>query len=96
MVGGLRAMTTRQLPPNCEEAITMLRTVLSQCTYPDLDLSNEEDAQTLLARRQCAEAAMQRLEIELGFREHRLSGARRQSITPSKAITVALRSMSRP
>jgi hypothetical protein len=72
MVGGLRAMTTRQLPPNCEEVITMLRTVLSQCTYPDLDLSTEEDAHTLLARRQCAEAAMHRLEIELGFREHRL------------------------
>jgi hypothetical protein len=62
-------MTARQLPPNCEEAIAMLRHLLAQCTYADLDGSYEEDAMTLFARRQVAEASLQRLEIELGFRE---------------------------
>lgn len=69
MVGGLRAMTARQLAPNCEEAIGMLRTLLSRCSYPDLDVSVEEEANELLARRQLAEASLQRLEIELGFRK---------------------------
>jgi hypothetical protein len=68
MVGGLRAMNSRQLPPNCEEAIAMLRALLAQCTYPDLDPSAEEDVNTLLARRQVAEASLQKIEIELGFR----------------------------
>jgi hypothetical protein len=69
MVGGLRPMNSKQLPPSCAEALDMLRALLAQCTYPDLDLSIEEDANTLLARRQVAEASLQRLEIELGFRK---------------------------
>jgi hypothetical protein len=61
-------MTARQLPPNCKEAIVMLRWLFSQCSYGDLDISIEEGAMTLLARWQVAEASLQRLEIELGFR----------------------------
>jgi hypothetical protein len=59
-------------------------------THPNLDLSNEEDAMTLLACRPCAESAMQRLEIELVFQP---SGSDSQetklgcrSITPKKKI----------
>jgi hypothetical protein len=64
-------MTAKQLPPNCREAIKMLRVLLSTCcTYGDLDpLVEDEDANTLLARRQVAEASLQRLEIELGLRK---------------------------
>ncbi|GAC1559741.1 MAG: hypothetical protein NVS2B7_34240 [Herpetosiphon sp.] len=69
MVGSLRAMTSAQLPPSCEEAILALREVLAQCTYPDLDISNENDGVMLLARGQVPEASLQRLEIELGFRK---------------------------
>jgi hypothetical protein len=69
MVGGLRAMNAKQLAPNCAEAIKMLRVLLSQCSYADLDISEEEDVATLLARRQVAEASLQRLEIELGLRK---------------------------
>jgi hypothetical protein len=68
MVGGLKPMTSKQLPPNCADALEMLRALLAECTYPDLDLDNKDDSMTLLARRQVAEASLQRLEIELGFR----------------------------
>ena len=86
MVGGLRPMNSKQLPPNCAEALDMLRALLAQCTYPDLDLSIEEDANTLLARRQVAEASLQRLEIELGFREPPLKRKKR-SVAKEKKDT---------
>ena len=79
MVGGLRAMTERQLPPNCEEAIILLRELLSRCSYPDLDISDDEGAKTLLARRQVAEASLQRLEIRLGFRKPPVSRKRKKT-----------------
>jgi len=68
MVGGLRPMNSKQLPPTCEEALTTLRALLAQCSYSDLDISNKQDVRMLLARRQ-AEASLQKLEIELGFRK---------------------------
>jgi hypothetical protein len=84
MVGGMRAMTTAQLPPNCEEAIRMLRFLFSICTYNDLDVDLEEDAKTLLARRQVAEASLQRLEIELGFRKPPSKPKKRPAIRAEK------------
>jgi len=80
VVGSLRAMTSAQLPPNCKEAISALRGLLAQCTYPDLDVSNEDDVDTLLARRQVAEASLQRLEIELGFRKPPIKRRQKRSI----------------
>jgi hypothetical protein len=54
-------MNSKQLPPNCKEAIAMLRAFLAQCSYSDLDISNEADVKILLARRQVAEASLQPL-----------------------------------
>jgi hypothetical protein len=36
-------MNSKQLPPNCREAITMLRALWARCPYSDLDISNEAD-----------------------------------------------------
>jgi hypothetical protein len=57
-------MNSKQLPPNCKEAITMLRAFLAQRSYSDLDISNEADVKILLARRQVAEASLQPLHWE--------------------------------
>jgi hypothetical protein len=81
MVGGLRAMNSKQLPPTCAEALGALRALFSQCTYPDLDPSVHADANRLLARRQVAEASIQRLEIELGLRDPPRS---RRTIEPGR------------
>ena len=83
VIGSIRAMTSAQLPPNCEEAILALRELLAQCTYPDLDISNKKDVNMLLARRQVAEASLQRLEIELGFRKPPMKRKQKTRI-PSK------------
>jgi hypothetical protein len=39
----------------------MLRAFLAQCSYSDLDISNEADVKILLARRHVAEASLQPL-----------------------------------
>ena len=69
MIPDFGALNAKQLPPNCAAALKMLRFLFTICSYDDLDASAKRDARKLLARQQCAEASLQRLEIELGFRK---------------------------
>jgi hypothetical protein len=57
-------MTKAQMPKTRKEAITVLRWLLQNAGYNDIDATTDEGAKKLLARWQLAEACLQRLEIK--------------------------------
>lgn len=85
MMPDFGALNARQLPPNCMRAIEMLRFLFAICNYDDLDPTVKSHARKLLARQQCAEASLQRLEIELGFRKSPRISKKRQAKGKRKA-----------
>ena len=91
MVSNPRAMTSAQLPPNCKTAISALRNLFAQCTYPDLDISYEADISILRGRRHMAEASLQKLEIELGFRKPPIKRSANRSAPQKGRVTRAVK-----
>jgi hypothetical protein len=77
-------LNAKQLAPNSVQAIKMLRFLFSICSYDDLDVSDKRDARKLVARQQCAEASLQRLEIELGYRKRPNAGKKRRALKKKK------------
>ena len=58
-------MSKEQMPKTNKEAIKILRWLLSNASYNDVDATTGKGAKKLLARWQLAEACLQKLEMKL-------------------------------
>ena len=65
----IETMTEQQLAPDAQSAVSLLRQLLETAVWPQHDATTDDGASATLATWQVAEAAIQRIEIDLGLRQ---------------------------